>query len=306
MHKTFILRILAIDPALGRLDYDSLSDQALMEMLIDGMIAEQKAELFQDQRGNFKDICDWSELICSNDRVTEIRIDRSTFNKKQFPFEFIPALVTNFFMMGCNLHGTLDFSTLQQNFIQLFVSFNKLHGTLNFKAVPRALVTLSIDSNEFIGSCVLDELPDSLEFLDASCNKLSGEISFNSLPRSMEELHLSNNLLTGPISIAHLPLSMRILGLDHNAFSGEFRLLALPDDLKGIFIRGSNLSGTAIISEAYGEMPFKLVHNSIKEVFDDKGEKHAWEEAIVNKMYEESEDDCDSSDEESADYDDDE
>ena len=306
MHKPSILQILAINPALGRLDYDSLSDQALMEILIDGMNAKDKAELFQDQSGNFKDICDWSKLICSNDRVQEIRINFSKFNKKQFPFEFIPPLVTKFSMMGCNLHGTLDFSTLPQNFTRLVASSNKLHGTLNFKALPRALVTLYIESNEFTGRCALEELPDSLEFFDASGNKLSGEISFNSLPSAMETLNLSNNLLTGTISIAHLPASIRIIELDNNAFTGRFRLLALPDDLERIFITGNNLSGTAIISEAYGEMPFTLVHDSIKEVLDDKGEKHAWEETIVNEMYEESENDWDSSDEESSDNDDDE
>ena len=73
MHTLSTLQLLTIDPALGRLDYESLSDQALMEMLIDGMNAKDKAE-YQDENGNCRDVGEWKGIALSNDRVTEVPI----------------------------------------------------------------------------------------------------------------------------------------------------------------------------------------------------------------------------------------
>ena len=42
LHMCSYLKLCCIDPALGRLDYDSLSDQALMEMLVDNLHPTQK------------------------------------------------------------------------------------------------------------------------------------------------------------------------------------------------------------------------------------------------------------------------
>ena len=295
-----ILQLLTIDPALGLLDYESLSDQALMEMLIDGMTAKDKA-VFHDKNGNSKDVGEWRGIALSNDRVTEVAILYQEFSKKQFPFDLIPPLVTNFVVFDCNLHGLLDTSILLQNLSVINISFKNLHGTLNFKAIPRKMREMAISHNQFTGSCALDELPKSLKLFEASRNKFSGEISLNALPDAMDELNLRGNLLTGSITIETLPYFIRNIELDNNAFTGEFHLLTLPDDLEEISITGNNLCGTAIISEAYGKMPFDLVHNSLEKVYDTNGEKHEWEEQIVEDMYEESEDECISSDEESSD-----
>ena len=63
--------LLAVDPSLGRLDYESLSDQALMEMLIDALPTEEKA-MFKDANGNFQDVCEWTNMDCTDERVTEV------------------------------------------------------------------------------------------------------------------------------------------------------------------------------------------------------------------------------------------
>ena len=47
----------SVDPALGRLDYDSLSDQALMEMLFGGLIDESKRR-YQDKHRMLLDVCE--------------------------------------------------------------------------------------------------------------------------------------------------------------------------------------------------------------------------------------------------------
>ena len=67
--------ILSADSSLGRVDYSSFSDQALVELLIDGFDDETKATL-QSHDGMYLDVCKWSCIMCDgDDRVIEINID---------------------------------------------------------------------------------------------------------------------------------------------------------------------------------------------------------------------------------------
>ena len=69
----FLQTISTADPALGRLDYDSLSDQACMEMLIDGFSDTGKALSYQDKNGAYFDVCEWPDVTCdADDSVTAV------------------------------------------------------------------------------------------------------------------------------------------------------------------------------------------------------------------------------------------
>ena len=52
------LLFLSVDPSLGRLDYHLLSDQALIEMFIDGFDAETKKD-YQYDHCMYLDVCEW-------------------------------------------------------------------------------------------------------------------------------------------------------------------------------------------------------------------------------------------------------
>ena len=101
----------SVDPTLGRLDYDSLTDQALMEMLIHG-IDEDYIDEFQDENGNFFDVCEWYSITCTDSRVTRICLNGYDIYTTPFRFDFIPPLVTSFEAYECNLSGTLNASIL--------------------------------------------------------------------------------------------------------------------------------------------------------------------------------------------------
>ena len=291
------LHLLTIDPSLGRLDYDSLSDQALMEMLISGMQDKSK-EIFQDGNGNFTDACDWNardwegpDVRCTNKRVVEIALWNFRFASKQFPFEFIPPLVTSFRFTFSRLCGTLHTPFLPTILEKFNVQNNDLNGSIDFKGLPRRLHFLSLSSNRFCGSLLLADLPDTMAMLDAQLNYFSGEIMLDSLPPTMEEILLGHNELTGPIHIQRLPNSMEIIDVRSNWLSGEFRLLALPPNLREIDISDNSLEERAVISGTTGDMFFKLVHSNIESVIDDKGGEHAWEESILSSRDSESDED---------------
>ena len=67
--------LLSADPSLGRLDYSLLSDQTLMEMLIEKFDDETKKE-YQGKHGMYKDVCEWECVECDDhEEVVEIDIN---------------------------------------------------------------------------------------------------------------------------------------------------------------------------------------------------------------------------------------
>ena len=281
-----VLKIAAIDSALGRLNYESLSDQTLMEMLFDGLGAKDKWRL-QDGNGNYADSCEWTlgwrmKVQCTDDRVKNIKVIDRTFRPKQFPFNFIPPLTEFFAVKDCGIQGTLDTSLLPVHLIKVDVTFNKLHGTIDVKAFPRTLKHIYIYVNAFSGSCALSELPSSVIIAYWSNNRFSGELPLDGLPKSMKSLTLEKNNLTGSIAMARLPSKLERVNLANNAFSGEFRLMELPIYLEEIIICGSAIERAVIVgSSKY--MFFSLRHDSITEVVDETGRRHRWAEKIIRE-----------------------
>ena len=271
-------KLITADPSLGRLDYGSLPDQALMELLIEGM-AEKQKKLLQDDQGNFKDACGWYMHKCTDDRVTHIHFYEREMSWKQFPFQFIPPLVESFFVALSLVSGTLDTAVLPPK-LQIFdVSQNKLEGPLNFKAFPRELRDISVAWNSFHGSCALADLPDALVEFFASGNKLSGEISLNHLPSAMKTLVLNRNSLTGPVHIYKLPEAMSVIDLGHNALSGVFRLMAYPPEY--VNIDANPMDGTVVLLHKAEEINFELNFDNIKAVVDEEGNTHPLQEDIL-------------------------
>ena len=281
----FTAVLLCVDPALGRLDYDSLSDQALMEMLIDGMRNRSKKGL-KDESGNFLDVSEWDCIEFSDEgRVAKVDLVNFKFTEKQFPFQFIPPQAILFVAFDCNLHGTLDTAVIPENIVQFDISINNLHGPLNFKGFPRNLETLTIAENAFCGSLVLSDLPRSLIYFDAGSNKFSGEMPLNGLPPALVGLWAHDNSLTGSINIEKLPNSIETLDLNGNKFSGDSHMRSFPDSLRLVDITGNPLSGKVVLPKISGAMKFNLEIDNFSQAVDENGDQHYWHERIAHVQF---------------------
>ena len=272
-----MLSLLSIDAALGRLDYDSLSDQTLMEILM-----ENSGPYFlHDKNGNFTDACSWDYVSCENGRVTHLQFEKC-YLWSQFEFGFIPPLVRSFTVLSCDMRGTLDTSLLPRNLELFDVGFQKMSGTLDWKSFPRKLRSIDIKYNLFTGSIVLSDLPNALVYLEVLGNRFSGELSFRELPPSLYKLNLSGNELTGPITIDEVHNQIYEINLGCNFFSGDFRLLVVPPKLKKIsVIENDEMSGTAVLPKSLDTEYFRLWYDGIKAVHDEDGNKHPWESKIL-------------------------
>ena len=269
------------DPALGRLDYASLSDQALMEMLVDGM-AEKDKNSFQDANGNYTDISTWPLVRLRNDHVVQMGFWTRNIGDRQFPFELIPPLVEHCALYQTSVNGTLDTKVLPRTLLRFDVTENKLHGELNFPAFPRGLKEIIICYNQFSGSCALHDLPDELVRFDAMSNNFGGEVALNDLPSTLERLFLKRNNLSGQIAIDRLPAPMQFLDLGENKFYGDFRMMVFPPDLRCVSLDDNHeLSGTAVLRSSTEEMRYELDIDWPKAIIDENGDEHPWKEEIV-------------------------
>ena len=281
------LRIAAIDPALGRLNYESLSDQTLMEMLFDGLNTKDKRRL-QDGNGSYADACEWKygfhiAVQCTDELVTQIFMKARSFSSKPFPFNFIPPKTRSFTVKDCGIQGTLETALLPVHLSKFSVADNKLYGTIDFQAFPNTIQCIYIYGNAFSGSCVLADLPRTVVVFNAKKNNFCGSLSLDQLPLAMEMLIVSENNFTGSIDIARLRRRVEHVDLSQNAFSGDFRLLTFPDYLETICIRGNAIK-KAVLRGSSGEMFFTLQHDSITEVVDETGRRHSWAETVLNYL----------------------
>ena len=283
----FRLCLHAVDPSLGRLNYNLLSDQALMEMLVAHM---GQAETFdiKDANGNFKDACEWGPVECKDDRVTSVNLCGRAFEReKQFPFEFIPPYVDCLNLEECKLYGTMDTSLLPPSMSDAFsLTINALYGPLDFQGFPRKLKYLYLEENKFSGSCILADLPPALLEFTFESNEFSGEIQIDDLPPALVKASVENNKLIGPIVIMKLPQAMEVLHLNRNAFSGEFQLFAFPPRLRVIDISSTKVSANAVLQHTTEPMHFTLVHDNVASVADESGKEHAWSTRIKEKVVE--------------------
>ena len=282
------LTLRLMDPALGRLDYASLSDQALMEMLIEPLEEEEKGLLTYGRRFStlhLIDVCEWNCIECENSRVTKVLFSGFNFSKKRVPFEFIPPLVREFNFSECQVHGTLDTSHLPRTLEGFDIYTNEMEGSLNFKGFPRKLRLIDISENYFSGICALSDLPDSLVDFIAHQNKFSGEITLNALPTALRWLMLSKNLLEGPIHIETLPNNIESIDLSENAFSGRLRMMSFPPSLEKINLEKNALDGTAVLLNSEKKRHLSIINENITMIIDEKGNAHPWQAEILERNF---------------------
>ena len=280
----FALSIQAADEsALGRVNPGALSDQDLMELLIEGICENAKKE-YQDSHGAYLDISEWNGVeLDENSRVVSVGAEERTCNGT-VALAYIPTLVTRFALFESHARGTLDTSQLPEGLDTLMLFRNEFHGDVGLTALPKNLREFNISENEFSGSCDLTSLPASIELVNVARNAFSGTLDFSNLPPKIFFLFLEHNTFSGEVRCAALPAELRMLWVHNNALTGAFRLDKAPEVTREIRAEHNSFSGTAYIDAAASAGKRISLHdNNIVAVVTEKGEKHTNEYEILNK-----------------------
>ena len=206
-----------IDPSIGRVNKFSFSQQALMEMFVDGI---ENREIICGSQENPKDIEEWDEVTVND--------------KKE---------VTNVNWLSYKLHGSIYLEWLPSTLRALILWENSLTGTIDLCHLPEILELLDVSFNSLSGSIDLENLPDSLVELYFEHNRFTGTISLKSLPEKMRVLTVHNNQFTGSIDVTSLPASMKSLSLNNNKFECETDFSKLPETLDILNVSNTKLSG---------------------------------------------------------------
>ena len=240
---------LSVDPSLGRIDYSLMSDQALMEMLIEGFDDESKKR-YQDSHGMYLDVCEWSRISCDDDeRVVEIALDSGSITGS-LELCYIPlkvkVLKASPLFPWSALRGSVDLAHIPEGMQVLDLRKNILTGEVDLTQLPNEMYALYLHDNQLTGEIDLTNLPDGMQKLFLGNNQLTGEINLTKLPDEMYALYLHDNQLTGEIDLTHLPHAMEYLYLHTNQFTGEIDLAHLMDGMQCLSLRDNKLSGSFV------------------------------------------------------------
>ena len=187
-----------VDPALSRLDYELLSDQARMEIFVSGLNAESKTNI-TDAHSMLIDVCDWPAVTCDAERnVIVIKCYRQgTANAGSVLFDFLPPKVTHVAASMRSVTGTIETRLLPKGLTIFDVSDNSFYGTIDFSQIPRNVIEFRIPSNDFRGRCDFAHLPPQLQSLEIADNAFFGSILLIALPETLIDFDAGNNDFSG-------------------------------------------------------------------------------------------------------------
>ena len=185
----------SVDPHLGHVDYRSLSDQTLMELLIEGF-DESSKKIYQDKDGVYLDVCEWHCVKCDDAGMVVEVVDCS--RRK--------------------VSGPLALCYLPPKLRILTMDFKGLTGSVDLAHLPGSLTELELENNELTGSIDLTQLPPYMEILNLGSNRFEGSIDLTRLPERMESLFLDDNRLTGSFIATNLPHSLEEIDASRNQF----------------------------------------------------------------------------------------
>ena len=271
------------ESALGRLDYNSIPDQALMELLVDGVDKDLK-DLIQDEHGTYLDVCEWCYVECDADE----RVARFSCNLElmgSFAMSYMPPHITEFTLTFCDVEGTIDAAKLPSQILSLHINTCHFVGAIDMTELPATIIKLQIPKNKFSGSCDLTALPSAIEVLDGKENQFTESINLEKLPGKLKYLDLSRNKLSGELCFSSLPNTLKYLFLGRNTFCGSFQMPKVPNDLRELSLVRNEMIGTATVGDLGKKACVFLIGNKIDAVVDENGEKHHHSLPILDGDY---------------------
>ena len=225
----------------GRVDYHSLSEQTLMELLFENVM---NTSILRDSNGYFLNIDDWPRIQMNESRTKVILIHMENVFEGGDLFDFSDdedAMAQN---IG---PGSIDLKWVPREVVEFIIDDLSLSGTIETADLPRKLCSLNIARNDFTGTFDITHLRDTMRSIFCSFNKLVGTLDIPSLPANMKTFFGERNLFSGYLDLRKLPSQMKCLSLNNNKFSGSIDLCAVPDSLYLLELRGCEIQQEMLV-----------------------------------------------------------
>jgi len=234
---------------LGRLNYESLSQQAQMEILVEGI--ENKSQL-QDLNGNYLEVGRWRGV--ENGDVHRILwLDPEWPGAGTIDLNYLPMTVITVMIQAQRPRILIDPLRLSPTLMNLWIE-NANIPIFPFAKISREFKNLTIINSHIEGTVEVTDLPMNMHSFSVQENMMSGTFDFKSLPEYMAVLNIRKNFFSGSLDIENLPRRLEILNVSYNTFSGPLRFSSLPETMKEFLIEGNNF---------YGKIRFGRVFQSL-------------------------------------------
>ena len=212
---------------LSRVGFSSLSDQTLLELLIEGI---HEAKFLTQDRCDIEPIEMWKGVFFDDVTGFVSQIHWSGLcGSGSISLNHLPASLLAIDISSNSLTGTVDVALLPHVMTFLSLWGNYFHGSIEFRALPPDLTALFISNNNFTGGMDLAKLPEFLDLCSTEFNKFSGEVDFMNLSEELTEIEVNSNCLHGSVTLSALPHALTILNIGCNNFEGNLDLVHLPD-----------------------------------------------------------------------------
>ena len=223
--------------SLGRIDYASLTEQSLMELLASRLT---DVKHFQDDDGTFTDISKWTGLSFREERLTHIDWCNIEFfyplddeNPSISPggcidLRFVPPHVMSITLKNMRFGGTVRTACLPNELRGFLISENCFDGEFEISELPRTLQFIEIQKNRFCGTLDIPGLPDTCIRFDAGSNLFVGSIDMTSLPVNLIYFSAQSNNLTGTVDLRFMPRTLNKVLLEKNHIEQEKLIVTHP------------------------------------------------------------------------------
>ena len=263
--KAFI----AADQALGRFNRHLLSDQQVMELIVQDLDPVW-TERFRSPDGLFLNVDRWPGITTDPDRNV-VSFEFASGFTGSLNLQAFPTNIKNIFIaFNAQLRGQLHTAHIPSTMHCIGIVKSNFDGTVDMRHLPQSLRTLTLKRNEFSGSLDLTALPKSLTSMICDHNNFSGSIRLDALSESLSILRLDNNFLSGALFFKNIPEKLTKLKLDSNEFEGIFVWMTHMPNMRELNVEHNLLHGTAIV-EKKSRTVVRLKGNDFEAVVDEDG-----------------------------------
>ena len=243
MLKLNLFSILCIDTdGTGRVDFASLTQQTLLELVVDEITERYR---FQEEDEQYLSLIDWYGVTL-NDNGEVLGINWSQRSLEgNIRLEWLPPTLTDI-DIGLNiLQGSVTVQNLPRSLTEIDVNSNQLSGTFDAENLPPKTKNLFIKNNRFSGSFVLNQLPRTLICISAGENEFSGALDLSRLPNSLICLNLDRNAFNAVQGEIMCPKSLYKLDLHGNTIAQRTLQISKLNEAKHLTV---DLRGSAVVS----------------------------------------------------------
>ena len=206
---SFMTALVALDPALGRLDYDAVSQQTQIEIAFADIAVKLEdmdtKDCYFDANGNLRDLAEVTGLYLDSSGDVK-RVEFMVWQPvNKICFEWLPATVTYISISRYLDSSPIAFDKMPRELRTFHLRSAHASGTVDMAVLPPHLRSFTIKNSAFISVCNINKMPLTMGTFAVSSIPCTDSIDFSSLPKFLECFSFEIAKYSGAADLTSLP-----------------------------------------------------------------------------------------------------